>query len=539
MRQVTAQEKYRAVNEGVMAEAEFVRQMKLAFPQFVSPANTYPDTVQILKNYNLINEDKKEVDDTFLYSDDSLRRAIDIELEAMGLMSQETISGEDHSKAKKKAIANLKKDPLHYYNLIAKESSKVDKHDKPKEVKRGAADKDTFNDMKKAVLKESTQEQSVADYIIKHFTNPKTGTSFVDDDMVSDFYKTHPEWEEMADGTEEGMKDLIFAFNEFLNANFDSVDEKVANTVDDVIDPADYGLIGQGYLKGFNKPHSLNADDLETLGRKVVDSLYKGDFDKAKAKFVNEADRDEESMVHELIGDLFAPGNARYHLDLSVKEIARGLKRYGDHLTKQGVKDAMDLYDKLAADGTLDKEVEEGNGFVSSKHVPKLKKAFELIGLYGKGINESVVKKNIKSIITKILEEEVINEAATNDLAKIAEDYGDFEGLKPAIIALQNIVTEIESFYDKTRGKIQKIYTDLGEVRNEEGLKVGAFIAPSIENAFKRDLRPITKQQFHGGLEMPKVKRISESDPVMRKPDVTQMEAPKETVFTPVNEKKK
>ena len=56
----------------------------------------------------------------------------------------------------------------------------------------------------------------------------------------------------------------------------------------------------------------------------------------------------------------------------------------------------------------------------------------------------------------------------------------------------------------------------------------------SIENAFKRDLRPITKQQFHGGLDMPKVKRISETE--VEKP-YTQMEAPKETVFTPVNEK--
>ena len=152
---------------------------------------------------------------------------------------------------------------------------------------------------------------------------------------------------------------------------------------------------------------------------------------------------------------------------------------------------------------------------------------------------EGKINEAVKNIVSKVFEEKMISEAATNDLAKIAEDYGDFEGLKPAIIALENIVTEIESFYDKTRGKIQKIYHDLGEVRNEEGLKVGAFIAPSIENAFKRDLRPITKQQFHGGLEMPKVKRISESDPVMRKPDVTQMEAPKETVFTPVNEKKK
>ena len=148
---------------------------------------------------------------------------------------------------------------------------------------------------------------------------------------------------------------------------------------------------------------------------------------------------------------------------------------------------------------------------------------------------DEVVRENIKSIISKVLEEQTINEAATNELARIADEYGDFEGLKPAVIALENVVTEIESFYDKTRGKIQKIYNDLGEIRNEEGLKVGAFIAPSIENAFKRDLRPIIKQQFHGGLEMPKVKRISQAD-VDR--GYIQQEAPKETVFTPVNEKK-
>jgi hypothetical protein len=148
---------------------------------------------------------------------------------------------------------------------------------------------------------------------------------------------------------------------------------------------------------------------------------------------------------------------------------------------------------------------------------------------------KSNVNEAVKNIITKILEEQNINEAATNDLAKIAAEYGDFEGLKPAVIALENVVTEIESFYDKTRSKIQKIYNDLGEIRNEEGLKVGAFIAPSIENAFVRDLRPITKQQFHGGLDMPKVKRISQDD-IDR--GYTQMESPKETVFTPVNEKK-
>ena len=60
-------------------------------------------------------------------------------------------------------------------------------------------------------------------------------------------------------------------------------------SVDDVIDPADYGLIGAGYLAGFGREHTLDLDQLETLGRKIVKQLYKGDFKAAKAKFVKEA----------------------------------------------------------------------------------------------------------------------------------------------------------------------------------------------------------------------------------------------------------
>ena len=73
-----------------------------------------------------------------------------------------------------------------------------------------------------------------------------------------------------------------------------SLSENQAKTVDDVIDPADYGDIGKGYLDGFNKPNSLDADQLETLGRKIVKQLYKGDFDKAKAKFIKEDLREDE-----------------------------------------------------------------------------------------------------------------------------------------------------------------------------------------------------------------------------------------------------
>ena len=125
---------------------------------------------------------------------------------------------------------------------------------------------------------------------------------------------------------------------------------------------------------------------------------------------------------------------------------------------------------------------------------------------------DEIVKENIKSIITKVLEEQVINEAATNELAKFADQYGSFEGMKQAVIQLQDVVTDIESYYDKTRGKIQKVYDTLGDIRNEEGLKVGGFLAPSIESAFNKDLRPVTKSGFTKGLETPKVKVLSKRD---------------------------
>ena len=125
---------------------------------------------------------------------------------------------------------------------------------------------------------------------------------------------------------------------------------------------------------------------------------------------------------------------------------------------------------------------------------------------------DEIVKENIKNIISKVLEEQVINEAATNELAKFADQYGGFEGMKPAIIQLQDVVTDIESYYDKTRSKIQKVYDTLGDIRNEEGLKVGGFLAPSIESAFNKDLRPVTKSGFTKGLDTPKVKVISSRD---------------------------
>ena len=69
-------------------------------------------------------------------------------------------------------------------------------------------------------LSEASQEESVATYIQDYYRNPKTGESMVSDDIVDEFYKTHPEWEDQADGTKEGMEAVLDNFNEFFEINY-------------------------------------------------------------------------------------------------------------------------------------------------------------------------------------------------------------------------------------------------------------------------------------------------------------------------------
>jgi len=147
------------------------------------------------------------------------------------------------------------------------------------------------------------------------------------------------------------------------------------------------------------------------------------------------------------------------------------------------------------------------------------------------GIEEhQELKEAFKAIISKVLQEEVINEAATGNLSKVATSYDDFEGMQTAVNSLENVVTEVESFYAKTKEKIQKVYDSFKDIKNTEGLAVGAMLGPAIEAAFRKDLMPVTDKGFTKGLEMPKVKML-ETDGIAEE----ELDE-KETVFTPINE---
>lgn len=143
------------------------------------------------------------------------------------------------------------------------------------------------------------------------------------------------------------------------------------------------------------------------------------------------------------------------------------------------------------------------------------------------------LKEAFKAIISKVLTEEVITEAATGNLSKIADTYNDYEGMQTAVNALENIVTDVESYNSKTRDKIQKIYDSLKDIKNVDGLVVGSFLAPAIESAFRKDLAPVSQKGFTANLTLPKTNVV--------KPGEVQEEEldEKETVFTPMNESRK
>lgn len=626
---MTATEKYHAVLEGKLPEAEFVRQMRQLFPQYITQWNGYKDSVSILKSKSMIFEkqesSKKDIEalaDNF--SINVIERGIDIELEAAGIDSTGTVSKEDYISAKRKAISNLQKDQNHYLNLMSGESSKVDKHDKMKETKRGALEKDTFNDMKKATLKEDV-DPTLDPYedkkeIVRQVIDLVKREKSVPNSVAVEFIKTH--YEDIINLRDDQA--ILDEFDEFFSVNYEhpsdfmeadanelAVDrmgrpkidaepsrfqgrdksrlrtQSDEEEVEEAMDDATMDAI-KNYKPGSmdERPHEYKAGDMFT-----TDFDYEGML-KAGLKIRINTPIDTMQSIYDSfedvnyhrenahLGDVIDAvkdgdkGRALDHLKMFRREIKNTMsdifegafpvrERDESYVPKSGavvnervggLQEFISLIQDRAADSGFS-EAEEAEEVIEA-----LKEHYNLNEAKGKDHDkdgdvdgddymaaknkaikkamgkDEMVKENLKAIISKVLEEGTINEAATQELARIADEYAGFEGMKGAILDLENIVSDIEAYYDKTRDKIQKVYDTLGEIRNEEGLKVGGFLAPAIESAFMKDLRPVTKQGFTKGLDQPKVRTISraEIDAARERGEIdeTPLE-PKQSVFTP------
>mgnify|MGYP000085096768 CR=1 FL=1 len=628
---MTATEKYNSVLEGSMAKGEFLRQMKQAFPNYLTVSNGFEDSVQILKNRGMISENKlkdirhiKSPEDNFSLT--SIDRGVNYELNKAGIDSSGVVTKEQYIKARQQTILNLQKDQAFYYNLMAGESAGVDKHDKMKETKRGAKDADTFNAMKKATLKENAEPSALREQTVDLIALLKKERQ-ADNEVIKDFIKTH-----FNDIRGASPEEIVDEFDEFVSVNYESPSDYIEEDEEEYLDKKDAAIkaaMGKEHdveemdaaqmdaIKNYTpgsmdeRPHEYKPGDMfstdfdyegmlkaglkvrvntpvETMQAiydsfedvnyhrenthlgDVIDAIKAGDRAEATdalkkyRKEIKETlagifegafpmrERDENyvprggEVVSERVGGLqefvaLIEDRAENNDTTGREEAEEVMYAIGDHYNI-GVdimrgpwddEDELDRHDvgvpkideKKGKDHDGDGDV-DGDDYKAAKD-KAIKKA---------------MKENVRAIISKVLKEDkAINEAATNQLAKFAEDYAGFEGMKGAILDLQNIVTDIEAYYDKTREKIQKVYDTLGEIRNEEGLKVGGFLAPAIETAFSKDLRPVTKTGFLKGLDTPKVRTISsaEIDAAKRAQGLDEFEtapAPKSNVFAPLRE---
>ena len=138
-------------------------------------------------------------------------------------------------------------------------------------------------------------------------------------------------------GIEEGNDSDKFQDDGYVNHTYnDSVIDKYNVPVEPTAvfeddSYADFQDIGQAYLENMGRPHSLNDDELEYLGKRIVKQLYKGDVSKAYDEIVMYDPRklkeeDEEPKSGDLKGEPLS--KIGYKLAATQEEMRKVVKKY-------------------------------------------------------------------------------------------------------------------------------------------------------------------------------------------------------------------
>ena len=165
-------------------------------------------------------------------------------------------------------------------------------------------------------------------------------------------------------GIEEGNDSDKFQDDGYVNHTYnDSVIDKYNVPVEPTAvfeedNTYDYEDIGQSYLENMGRPHSLTNDQLENLGKQIVDRLYKGDIGKAYDEIVMYDPRklkeeDDEPKAGDLKGEPLS--KIGYKLADTQKEMKKIVKKYS--ATPEG-DEKEKLKDRLRELNKIKKELE-------------------------------------------------------------------------------------------------------------------------------------------------------------------------------------
>ena len=154
-------DQYKQLNEGKLGQAQFLRNVKMALPKFISNSTSFNDAVKILKNKGIITEAKAEPQEYGMANDWCNPQEYDLG------MRYELDKGTDEEKADKIVKKNLADNVAYYsqlhlagYNEDAMKKDRKKRTDLPIEVK-----KDNFidaaNGTKKVKLDKLTEDEMI------------------------------------------------------------------------------------------------------------------------------------------------------------------------------------------------------------------------------------------------------------------------------------------------------------------------------------------------------------------------------------------
>jgi len=147
MKNIQAQ--YTDLLEGKMSQANFLRNVRMQFPQYVSNVSSFDDSVKILKGKRILSEAKKpegvyghdpNAEVTLYPNFDTVNYTQLIKGMKFELAQMDEITDANMLLAKKMALKKLTKDPMAYRELVVANQNAVTEMDKTlkmKEVKKG------------------------------------------------------------------------------------------------------------------------------------------------------------------------------------------------------------------------------------------------------------------------------------------------------------------------------------------------------------------------------------------------------------------
>jgi hypothetical protein len=161
----------------------------------------------------------------------------------------------------------------------------------------------------------------------------------------------------------------------------------------------DYLDIGMSYLEGFGKKHSLDDNQLEKLGKKIVDQLYKGDVGKAYDAIVKRGamKEDEGSNFDELKKYQKMLDDAAGFFRKKADEYGVDVKTFGAF--NQGIGDLVDFVFKASnkrSGGKIDENEDKEPSKAELKKTKGLAKAKEELALLTREM-KSLAKKYSKA----------------------------------------------------------------------------------------------------------------------------------------------